>query len=170
MKQQKISDLKFDKRNANKGTQRGAYMLEKSLQDFGAGRSVLIDKNNVIMCGNKTIEQAGQIGMEDMIVVETDGTKLVAVKRTDLDLTKDKKARKLAVADNRVSQIDLEWDVTQLLQDHADVDLSDFWKQEELDELLKQVGDSLDIPDTKEQEQAKDDMIHCPKCGFKWAK
>lgn len=52
----RISDLIPDDRNANKGTERGNGLLERSLQQYGAGRSILIDKNNRIIAGNKTVE------------------------------------------------------------------------------------------------------------------
>lgn len=84
--EKKLSDLKQDDRNLNRGTEEGKAMITKSLQQFGAGRSILLDKNDRIIAGNKTHENAEEIGMEDVIVVETDGTKLVAVKRTDIDI------------------------------------------------------------------------------------
>lgn len=65
-------------------------LLEKSLQEFGAGRSILIDKNNNIIAGNGIVEAAGQIGLEDVEIVETTGEKIIAVKRTDIALTPKK--------------------------------------------------------------------------------
>ena len=86
-------------------------MLAKSIEDFGAGRSILVDKNGVVIAGNKTREQMVAAGITDAIVVETDGTKPVVVKRTDLDLSESKgKARQLAYLDNRVAEVDLDWD------------------------------------------------------------
>ena len=82
----KLSDLVPDRRNANKGTPRGNQMIEDSLRQYGAGRSILLDKHGAIIAGNKTAENCGAIGMEDVLVVRTDGTRLVAVQRTDLDL------------------------------------------------------------------------------------
>ena len=105
----KIDQLIQDNRNLNKGTEQGKRLITKSLSEFGAGRSVLIDKNNRIIAGNKTHENAKEIGMEDVIVVETDGTKLVAVKRTDVDLD-SKQGREMALADNATVKVDLEWD------------------------------------------------------------
>ena len=43
--------------------------------------------------------------MKSIAVIETDGNCLVAVQRGDLDLAKDKKARELAIADNRVGLV-----------------------------------------------------------------
>lgn len=109
VEQQKIADLIPDDRNFNRGKEFGQHLIEKSLRELGAGRSILIDKNNRIIAGNKTTENAAAIDMEDVIVVETDGTKLVAVKRTDIDLDSEQ-GRRMALADNATSAANLEWD------------------------------------------------------------
>lgn len=88
----KIDDLRLDQRNANRGTERGDLMLERSLQKYGAGRSILVDKKGTVIAGNKTLVKAGEIGIEDVVVVQTDGSKIVAVQRMDLDLAKDNSA------------------------------------------------------------------------------
>jgi len=118
----KLADLTFDPQNANKGTARGRSMLEKSLQKFGAGRSILLDKNNVIIAGNKAAQTAGK--------------EIIAVKRTDLDIN-DPAARGLAIADNRVGEVDLEWDAVNLqkLKDQG-VELEEFFRPSELSNLL----------------------------------
>ena len=83
-----------------------------------------------------------------MRVVETDGTELVAVKRTDLDLDDDTgTARKLAYYDNRTSSVDLAWDVEQILADvNAGVDLSGLWFEHELDGLLNGIAGEIVDP------------------------
>ena len=81
-----LSDLTPDDRNANKGTQRGTGVIEDSLRKYGAGRSILIDRNGRIISGNKTAEAAASIGLENVRIIETDGHEIVAVTRTDLDL------------------------------------------------------------------------------------
>jgi sporulation protein YlmC with PRC-barrel domain len=135
----KITDLKSDARNANKGTERGSAAIEASLRRFGAGRSILIDKNGAIIAGNKTAENAQAAGLEDVIVVPSDGTKLVAVQRTDLDIT-DPKARELAVADNRTGELSLEWDASTLSELSGDLDLEPFFTGDELAELVLPEG------------------------------
>lgn len=82
----KTRDLIQDDRNLNRGTERGREPINTSVGRYGAGRSILIDKNNRIIAGNKTQEAALEAGIDDVIVIETDGKKLVAVKRTDIDL------------------------------------------------------------------------------------
>lgn len=109
----KLKDLVPDDANFNKGSEFGNGLIEKSLSKFGAGRSILIDKNNRIIAGNKTIENAASIGLENVIVVETDGKEIVAVKRTDVDLN-TKKGREMALADNATAKANIEWDVDNL--------------------------------------------------------
>jgi DNA modification methylase len=143
----KLSDFTPDKGNANKGTQRGLKALDTSLRQYGAGRSILVDKNGKIIAGNKTAERAADLGIDDVIVVQTDGNQLVAVQRTDLDLdSEDGKARALATYDNRSGQLDLDWDIDALSTVDVDV-LKDLWTVDELDELgiHKPVKDA--IPD-----------------------
>ena len=134
----KIGALVFDPRNANKGTARGRKMLGKSLKAHGAGRSILVDKHGNVIAGNKTLEQAIAAGHKDVLVVKTDGSQLVAVQRTDLDLA-DKKAKALAIADNRVAEVGLEWDAAVLAEMSKDVDLSQMFTEDELAELVADV-------------------------------
>lgn len=94
-----IESLVPDNLNANKGTEYGQRLIEESLRKFGAGRSILIDKNNRIIAGNKTIENAVNAGLDKVIVVETDGNQIVAVKRKDIDLDSER-GREMALADN----------------------------------------------------------------------
>lgn len=106
----KISDLKFDDENFNDHTEYGMSLLEKSLRENGAGRSILIDKDNNIIAGNGIVEAAGSIGLEDMQIVETTGDKIIAVKRTDVSLN-SKKGRIMAMADNATAAADLNWNM-----------------------------------------------------------
>lgn len=104
-----IESLVPDNKNFNKGTQFGDHLMDESLRRFGLGRSILIDKNNRIIAGNKTAEKAADIGFTDVVVVEVDGNQLVAVKRKDIDLD-SAKGRELALADNATGKANLAWD------------------------------------------------------------
>lgn len=131
-----IDSYQPDPENANRGTERGRDMLERSLRRHGAGRSIVVDRNGVTIAGNKTLEIAAELGLE-VIEVETDGHALVVVKRKDLDLLHDPAARELAYADNRVGQVDLDFDLGRILQDAKDgVDLSELWTEGELETML----------------------------------
>jgi hypothetical protein len=118
-----IKDLIPDPANANKGTQRGDGALRTSIQQLGLGRSIVTDKNNVVIAGNKTWEKAAEVGITKLRVVETSGDELVVVKRTDLDLSRDPRARKLAVADNRIGQVNLDFDPAALQAIRDDIGL-----------------------------------------------
>ncbi len=158
VKQGTIKELKFDPKNANKGTERGYQALEESLQRYGAGRSVLADKNGVIIAGNKTVEKAGEIGIEDAVFVHTQGDKLVVVVRDDLELSTDPEARALAIADNRVGELDLDWDVPALVESVKNLDaLEPFFYQEEIDNLLASAADSILL-----EEDTKEDVSNGP--------
>jgi DNA modification methylase len=133
----RLADLTDDPRNANQGTARGLAALARSLREYGAGRAVLIDKHGRVIAGNKVVAEAKKLNIP-LRVVESDGESLVAVMRADLDLATDSRARALAIADNRVGELDLEWDVEMLQQLEAEgLDLSPFWSAEEFAALLE---------------------------------
>ena len=118
-----IEDLQFDDKNFNKHTEFGLSLLEKSLRNNGAGRSILIDKNNRIIGGNGVVEVAGQIGLDKVRIVESDGTEIIAVKRTDIDLD-SKQGREMALADNATAAADLEWDAETIAEIESEFDIS----------------------------------------------
>ena len=133
---QSLDDLQPDPLNANRGTDRGREALRRSLRTYGAGRSIVIDKRGRILGRHKTVEQAKRLGLP-ITVVPTRGRELVVVQRIDLDARTDPRAQELALADNRVAELDLDWDpaVLQQLQ-QAGVALEAFWTEEEFARLL----------------------------------
>ena len=111
-----IEQLVPDDKNYNEGTEYGQHLIEESLRKFGAGRSILLDKNNRIISGNKTTANCANVGLDDVIIVETDGTKLVAVKRTDIDLD-SAQGREMALADNATGKANLCFDTDLIMQE-----------------------------------------------------
>ena len=84
------------------------------------------------------------MGLEDVIVVQTDGKQIVAVQRTDLDIDSPE-GRGLAYADNRVGELSLEWDAEQVLADlNAGVDLSGMFFDFEIDKIVGRQGEQFD--------------------------
>jgi len=136
-----IYDLKQDESNANLGSQRGARMLRLSLERHGAGRSVLVDKNGVLIAGNKTAEAALEAGMA-VRVVQTEGDELVVVQRTDLDMsgTAFNKARELAFADNRVSEVSLNWDPEEVMKfgNALGEDVERYFNSDEMNSIIRE--------------------------------
>lgn len=128
----KITDYKPLPKNPNKGTQRGVGVLDESVRKLGAGRSILVDKNGVIIAGNHAQEAFINAGMDEVIEVETDGNQIVVVKRTDMDADSIA-GKKMAIMDNRAGELGLAWDdviVEEILQDIQEQD-------GELDRYLK---------------------------------
>jgi site-specific DNA-cytosine methylase len=169
----KISELIPDHANANKGTERGRYALEASLRQYGAGRSILLDKNGRIIAGNKTVEVAADVGLDDVLIVQTDGTADCrrATHRPGHRLSVE--GRGLAYADNRVGELSLEWDAEQVLADlNAGMDLSALWKQDELNEMMQGIdglSGVLSPDDFSEYGEDIETEYCCPKCGYKWS-
>lgn len=136
----KLTDFQPDPQNANKHSQRGMSALETSLRTYGAGRSILVDKNGKVIGGNGVQETAIDIGLTDALVVPSDGKQVVVVQRVDIDLD-SKAGREMALADNRVAEMNLTWDADALkaLADAGEVDLAQFWHEDELAALLANV-------------------------------
>lgn len=146
-----IDKLRPDDQNFNKGTEYGEHLMEQSLRKFGLGRSILLDRNNRIIAGNKTTEKAGELGFEKVVIVETDGNTLVAVKRNDIDLD-SAEGRELALADNATSEANLEWDnglIAEAAQDFGfipeewGVSVEELSEQEEQEEPKKDINTRL---------------------------
>lgn len=132
-----LQDLCPDPHNPNAGTARGRGMVEQSLRETGAGRSIVVDKHGTVIAGNKTLEAWAEVNGA-VEVVHTDGNTLVVVQRDDLDLGDTTgPARKLAYFDNRTGEIGLAWQMEQLAADlGAGLDLSGLWSTAELEKLL----------------------------------
>jgi hypothetical protein len=91
--------IKQDVNNYRKHSDKNKRIIKKSLDELGAGRSILIDNENSIIAGNGVAEQWGD---KPVRIIETDGSELIAIKRTDLQTT-DEKRKTLALIDNHAS-------------------------------------------------------------------
>lgn len=135
----KITDYQPDPSNPNTHSERGVQMLGDSLSVVGLGRSIVVDKNGIVLAGNSTQERAVDQGFENAIEIESDGSQLIVVKRTDLDLSNDpeQRARKLTFYDNRTAELGIQWDIDQLEASMDEgVDLSRMFTEGELKHLL----------------------------------
>ena len=141
-----IRDIIPDDHNFNAGTEKGREMIEKSFRELGAGRSILLDKNNRIIAGNKSQQAAIATGITKVRIVDTEGDEIVAVRRRDVDLD-SKVGRELAFADNATQQVSLAWDEAELQAVQADVDgfdIADFgFDIEDLPQVTFPTGDDV---------------------------
>lgn len=155
----KITEYLPDNHNANIGTERGLQMVEHSLNKVGAGRSIVVDKNDKISAGNKTLESALNAGIEDVIEIETDGKALIVHKRSDWDLDDPKgAAREYAYLDNRASEVGLAWDANVIAADvAAGIDLSLVFTQPEINAII-----DIDTSETERYTRKIDIPIYEP--------
>lgn len=140
-----MTEIKFDKRNYRKHNDRNKELMNKSLVENGAGRSILIDNEGEIIAGNGIYEQAKALNIP-VKIIETDGNELIAVKRTDL-ATEDLKRKRLAIMDNSASdtsEFDLDllqtdFDVPQLQDMGIDIKIEEPESEVIEDEVPEQV-------------------------------
>ena len=173
----KLTDFQPDPKNLNKGTERGSYAIERSLRDYGFARPIVADKDGTILAGNHAFEKAGEIGLQKVRVIETTGDEIIIHKRTDLEAD-SAKARMVALADNRTTEMNLSWDAGEfegLLKSTPDI--KNFFADTEVDEILSGCLD-LDSAFEEPEETEKADQegfgggqgdgtaaVCCPHCG-----
>ena len=150
-----IDDLVQDDHNFNKGNEQGAELLERSFRECGAGRSVLIDKDNRLVGGNKAQKGFKAAGKKKVIIVDSDADTLVAVRRKDVSLD-SAEGRKMAYLDNLTTQVNLTWDQTELQAVQADVegfDIADYtpdWVLEQI-QAEEETAEAADARDNAEK-------------------
>lgn len=130
----KLEDLKFDKRNYRRHSEKNQSLIKKSIEEVGFGRSIVVDADNEIVCGNGVVSQVAK--STPIKVVETNGSELIVVKRTDLK-TDDDRRKQLAVMDNSTSDTS-DFDLTLLQED---------FEPEQLGEWGITTFDSLEAPE-----------------------
>lgn len=111
----KLDSLTPDDKNFNKHTQRGMGLLDASISKVGVIESITVSSDDKIISGNARHEVMGQkFDGVDPIVVETDGTRPVILKRTDI-IGNSKQFYEAALLANTVSKhnISLDYDKIQ---------------------------------------------------------
>ena len=116
-------EIKLDSRNYRIHGEENKRLIRKSLSECGAGRSIVIDRDNVMIAGEGVYEQAKELGLK-VRIIESDGKELIAIKRTDLS-TEDERRKLLAFADNQTSDTS-KFDFSAVVEDFG-VDILDDW-------------------------------------------
>jgi hypothetical protein len=93
-----LSDLMPDPANVRVHPERNQQTIRASLTRFGPGRSLVIDRNNIIRAGSGTFEQAAAAGIDEVLVVEPKRNQIVAVQRSDWS---DTEGTGYSLVDNR---------------------------------------------------------------------
>ena len=153
----KKEDIKFDSRNYRIHDDRNKELISKSLDECGAGRSIVVDDDGEIIAGNGIYEAWGDRPVK---VVESDGSELVVVHRTDLK-RKDFRRDKLAIMDNSTSDSS-KFDLPLLQTDFPDTDLLN-----EMGATVIPISD-IDVDsffEDAEEKEKKKKTVKCPNCG-----
>lgn len=154
-----LKDIKYDKKNYRKHSDQNKALIKKSIQEVGLGRSVVIDSENELIAGNGVVSQLPK-GTK-IKVIETDGSELVVVKRTDLK-TNDEKRKQLAIMDNSTGD-KVEWDYPLLQADFNGPELENFGVP------VFETSDLSDIESFFEdggmQKEKMPKKVVCPHCG-----
>lgn len=161
--QRSIKDYTSDPRNARVHNPRNLGIIEESLQEVGAGRSMVADEGDMILAGNGTMEAAGNVGITKVIEIETDGDALIVHKRRNL--TADQKVR-LAIADNLGTDTSA-FDAARLKQlqiDGADL-LNGLFRDDELVQFFATAQADAAEAATAEETPATESPAVCPTCG-----
>lgn len=130
-----IGSLRQDPNNARLHPRRNLEMIERSLIETGAGRSVTADKNGMLITGNGVVEAAANAGIEEAIFVHTTGDRLLVHVRDDLDLN-DVMAQKMALYDNRAAELAV-WDTDILASMSEDDILASMFTEDELRAVIE---------------------------------
>jgi len=157
----KLKHLRPDPNNLNRHTPRGSAMMEDSIRKFGFGDSMTVDRDGVVLSGNQRLETLADIQMDNPIVVQSDGTRPIVHQRTDLSAT-DPRGVALAIAQNRVGQVNLDWDIQALLALPREQTEACF-SEKELEILAGTVTAPADFKEVDENIEVE---YVCPKCGY----
>ena len=133
-------------------------LVAESIKSFGFNVPITINNmiDKIIVSGHTRYEAARKLGMENVPYIELNHL-------SDMDI------RKYRLADNRVSD-ESEWDKNLLRNELAELELNS-----KLDaEWFKNIGFTQEeiaqalAGTMKEQEEAKQKTLECPKCGHAW--
>lgn len=144
--EKKVADLVPYENNAriNDGA---VEAVANSIKEFGIKNPIIIDRDNVIVCGHTRIKACEKLGIEKVPCVVAD------------DLT-DEQIKAFRIADNSTAQI-AEWDLEKLQAEleNIDMDMVQFGLQEQIDEIEKEFEKEV-----QEDEVPEVDEEHEPIC------
>ena len=153
-----MEEIKFDSRNYRIHGDKNKELIAKSLDECGAGRSIVVDDDGEIIAGNGIYEAWGDRPVK---VIESDGSELVVVHRTDLK-RKDFRRDKLAIMDNSTSdssKFDIELlniDFENLELENMGIEISEI-KEKEMKDLSDKLKEFYEVvvecQSEEEQEQ-----------------
>lgn len=131
-----IKELKLNDKNPRKNDN-AVDTVAKSIEKYGFKNPLIIDKDNVVWCGNTRLKASIKLGIKEVpcIVVE--------------DLTPEQ-IREYALLDNKTNEL-ADWDFDLLADELKELDLDDFeldWGVDNSNSTSQEIEeDNYDIPD-----------------------
>lgn len=104
----KISDLK-DYENNPRVNDKAVEAVANSINSFGFKVPVIVDKNNVLICGHTRVKAAKKLGMTELPVIVAD------------DLNEDQ-IKAFRIADNKTAEI-ADWDMDKLIEELKSIEM-----------------------------------------------
>ena len=122
----KLSSITPDDKNNNKHTAYGMDLLEKSVNKVGIIESITVSNDDKIISGNARHEVIGKNFTKEALVIETDGTQPIIIKRTDIE-SDTKEFYEASILANTTSKknIDFDIEVIDALAVEYDIDVVD---------------------------------------------
>ena len=121
-----LASLIPDNKNNNKHTAYGMDLLEKSVNKVGIIESITVSNDDKIISGNARHEIIGKNFTKEALVIETDGTQPIIIKRTDIE-SDTKQFYEASILANTTAKknIDFDMEVIDILVDEFDIDVVD---------------------------------------------
>ena len=122
----KLSNLIPDDKNNNKHTAYGMDLLEKSVNKVGIIESITVSNDDKIISGNARHEVIGKNFTKEALVIETDGTQPIVIKRTDIE-SDTKQFYEASILANTTAKknIDFDIEVIESLGVEYDIDIEE---------------------------------------------
>lgn len=151
-----INDIKSYEKNPRKNDTAIPYVMN-SIKTFGFKNPIILDKDNVIICGHTRLESAKRLKIKEIPCIYAD------------DLTEEQ-VKAFRLADNKVGEF-ADWDYSLLEEELLGIenlDILDFGFQsfDEENERKDNITQNIEIDLSKYSDEKFEHI--CPKCGFRF--
>lgn len=133
-----IEELKPYENNAKKDIKKSVELVKQSIKDYGMNVPLVIDSENIIICGHTRFEALKELGY-----------KLIpCIRKTDLT---EEQIKAYRVVDNRTAEF-FTWDIDKLKEELKDLEISTIY---EFDDLINDNEEDIKNPYTVKREFEK---------------
>lgn len=151
--EKKVSELKAYENNPRKNDN-AVEAVANSIKEFGFKVPIVIDGNNIIVCGHTRLKAAMKLGMETVPCIIANG------------LT-DEQIKAFRLADNKTAEL-ATWDFSKLFDEiqGINLDMTDFGFPN-TDQMLEGIFEEEEFEEEKEEDTKEDDsgykvIVKCP--------